>query len=287
MSDDEAPDLLKHAQKITAKNVAELEGPEDDIMPTFLWLGPHGMGLMPLVPMTDWRQKDRLAAGMMAALCVSQATEAVFVSTSWMVKSDRPPDMTAGKTDADSLLGGLMPSEHPDRVEVIVAIYQGKGDRSYFASAEVIRYPDKPPDLREWDTKMSDAKVGGRFAEAIMNGLSMVESMPQEMVDIIESGWREGEQQDLMRRFLKVYGDMTGVRMGVDVLPVMNMPEGSTITAQQMSMRYDIPLRTIYEVCRSGYLPARREKGRWVIDEMEAADYAFGYALRKKEMEDK
>jgi hypothetical protein len=92
-----------------------------------------------------------------------------------------------------------------------------------------------------------------------------------------------------MRRFLKVYGGMTGVT-GISVTaidPALDLPgPDREITPRQMSQRYNIPLRTIYEVCKSGVLPARRAKGKWLIDEMEAADYAFGYELRRREMEE-
>jgi hypothetical protein len=66
---------------------------------------------------------------------------------------------------------------------------------------------------------------------------------------------------------------------------VQSMGSEREITPRQMSKDYKIPLRTIYEVCKSGVLPAHRTKGKWLIDELDAAGYAAGYRLRKEEME--
>jgi hypothetical protein len=207
----EEPDLLAHAQRVAAESVTELEDPDDDILPVFIWFGPHGVGLMPLVPMTDGRSKDQLAAAMTAALVVGRATQAVFSATSWVVEATRNPDET-GFDPADPLTR-LMPSEHPDRKECLTIMHHKVDGGAVISQAILTRYPDRIPTLGEWrTTDQGDAKIGGgRFGEAINAGLEMARGMPQEMADIIEAGWAAGEQEELLQSFLNAYGQVTGV----------------------------------------------------------------------------
>jgi hypothetical protein len=271
-------DLFHHAMDNARKNAGELEGPEDDIMPIFLWLGPYGMGLMPMLGMRDGRAKDRLAGAMEAVLVVSRATEAAFVSTSWMVavKSD---ESGTGPAKWD----GVIPSEHPDRQEVITVMHHGESGVAAFGQAPVTRHPDRPPELGRWETMQREGiKMGGRFGEAIDHGLRVVQELPPEMLEVIEAAWADGQQEDLMRTFLKVFGQFTGLTgIGITSQPI---DSGREITPRRMSDIYKIPLRTIYEVCKSGVLPATRAKGKWLIDELDAAEYAAGYQLRREEM---
>ena len=59
------------------------------------------------------------------------------------------------------------------------------------------------------------------------------------------------------------------------------------MSARQVSDFYKIPLRILYEVCKSGVLPAKRMKGKWEIDSLDTAEYALGYQMRKEEMEER
>jgi hypothetical protein len=85
-------------------------------------------------------------------------------------------------------------------------------------SAPITRYPDKPPTLGEWDglpfepgRERRNPAFGGRFGDAMHLGLDFAKSMPQELIEIIDDGWKEGQQDDLMRRFMNVYGSIRGV----------------------------------------------------------------------------
>jgi hypothetical protein len=194
-----------NAKRAAVDGVAELDDPEDDILPTFIWMGPYGGGLMPCVPMADSKDKDRIAAVMTAALTCARATECVFTSTSWMVMSDRPPDAASpSDVDAGDLLGGVMPSQHPNRVECITIMYVSK-NRCAMAHAPLTRHPDRLPDVGKWQgSDMDGAKIGGRFGEAIDHGLRMAQEMPQEMVEILDAAWAAGKQEEMVSRFLAV-----------------------------------------------------------------------------------
>lgn len=198
-------DLLEYAKRHAVEDVSDLDDPEDDIMPVFLWMGPYGGGLMPCFPMANSEDKDRIAACMTASLVVARATECVFTSTSWMVEMQREPDET-GPDMADPLGGLIPPSEHPDRVEAITIMHVGK-DRSALARAKLTRHQDRLPDVGPWIGWSGEgAKIGGRFGEAIDHGLRMVQEMPQEMVEILDEAWADGEQEQMITRFLLAAG---------------------------------------------------------------------------------
>jgi hypothetical protein len=281
MADNERSKLFQFAMDRAREDVTELKEPEEDIMPVFLWTGPHGTGLMPLLGMRDGAAKDRIAGAMMAAIVVSQAAEAAMITTSWMVKMNQHPDEHGAPTVWD----GVMPSQHPDRVECITVLHADQRSCS-MGEAELTRYPHRPPDLGEWNVWSDEGmKMGGRFGEAMGHGLQMVQESPPAMVEIIENAWLDGQEQDLMQRFLKVWSGMTGNELGfLRTVPMPGSGVAGTMTARQVSDEWNIPLRTIYEVCKSGFLPARRVKGRWLIQEADAVEYALGYRLREREM---
>lgn len=205
------PDLFKHAMDTARKSVNELTEPDDDIMPVLLYVGPHGLGLMPLLNMKDDQAKDQLAAAMLAALLVGVATEAAMVTTSWVVEME----------PKDGKYHGPMPSQHPDRREAVMVMHVAGEDDFSMGQAILTRWSDRPPYLGEWKTwTEDDMKIGGRFGDAIYNGLAMVRIAPKELVEIIEAAWEDGTQEDLMHRFLKVHKQMTGIGLPMTIRAV-------------------------------------------------------------------
>jgi hypothetical protein len=201
--------LLDTAKAHVVDALADLEGPDDDIMPHFLWLGPYGMGLMPLYMMTDDDSKDQIASAMTASLVVGRATEAVFVSTSWAVVVDRD---SIDDLELQRLKHGEVkqrPSEHPDRVEIVMLMHS-TGEGTAMIHANVTRYPDKPPTLGDWEGGELAERASGRFGKAVSLGLRFVREMPTDLIEIIDDGWQAGEQQDLIARFMKVQHNLTG-----------------------------------------------------------------------------
>jgi hypothetical protein len=205
--------LLDHALEHARSCHDDLTDPEEDILPVLLWVGPYGMGIMPMLEMGDGEQKDQLAAMMTSSLACSRAVQAVMITTSWMVAapppdSDEEKEARKGKGFVDIM--GCMPSEHPDRMECVTAMHATLEDgKDSMSHAVVTRYPDKPPTLGEWQgrTETMQSKIGGRFGDAIHLGMKIATDMPPEMIEILDAGWRDGEQTDLISRFHKV---MTG-----------------------------------------------------------------------------
>ena len=201
-------ELLEHAKDAARRNAERLTEPDEGIMPVFLWLGPRGVGLMPIGPMLqDEETKDMLALHMTAAMVVGRATEAVMVTTAWTVKREMTDEEKAAYKRGT--YGIVPPSKDPDRVEIIGLMrVSNEGDDMH--QAELIRHPDRPPDIGEWES-IGAAKVGGRFGDAMHLGLDFVRDMPEAMTEIIEEGWENGEQEDLIQRFVKVtYGITKG-----------------------------------------------------------------------------
>lgn len=192
-------DLLDVARGLAGKSCQDLKTPDDDIMPVMLWQGPYGGGMMPMIPMSNEDDKDRLAEMIVTVLAVSRADSAVTITTSWTVEALGTPDSDPLETL------GCMPSEHPDRTEriTIVCVQRNAGDS--ISSARLTRHPDRGPDLAQWDTVLQHLEVDGRFGSAMHLGLELAEKMPPDLVEIIDEGWREGQGQDMIRRFHRVF----------------------------------------------------------------------------------
>lgn len=201
--------ILKHAMDHARSCAADLTEPEEDILPVLLWVGPYGMGIMPLLEMGDDDAKDAIAAMMTTVIATGRAAQAVLITTSWMVSAPRDEDGKPKKSAMDAM-GGVMPSQHPDRIEAVTAMYASLAGTDSMSHAVLTRYPDKPPTMGEWegiDEPMS-AKIGGRFGDAIHMGMDLATQMPPEMIEILDAGWKQGEQNDLIERFHKV---LTGI----------------------------------------------------------------------------
>ena len=190
-------DLLNHGLTHARECLESLKEPDDDILPVLMWIGPYGMGVMPLLDMTDDEAKDGLGEMMTTMLAVSRATEAVLITCSWMV-------MAKNKEEYDAM--DVMPRDHPDRVEIISAMYAAAiPDTDSMSSGRITRHPDKPPELGEWKTDMGDMRIGGRFGDAMHMGLDFAKDMPEELIEILDAGWELGEQEMLVERFHTVF----------------------------------------------------------------------------------
>jgi hypothetical protein len=194
-------ELLTDAKHHARQSVADLQYPDDDILPVMLFRGPYGFGLLPL-PFGDDEEKDHYAHGMTASLVIARAYEAVFISTIWMV-------ITAGKPLTK------MPREHPDRVEAVMLTHLRVGHPDALYIAKLARRVNRAPDIGEWEDaaagigqlsqRDASPQFGGRFANAIHLAFDFIGKMPTELIGIIDEAWAAGEQADLIERFIKVH----------------------------------------------------------------------------------
>jgi hypothetical protein len=198
--------LLESAKEHARDAVAALTEPDADIMGHFLWVGPHGLGLMPLYMMTDDDAKDGIAQAMTASLVVGLADEAVHLTSSWLAMVD-PADPTVNVKRGTTT---VQIADRPDRREVVTLMHCTREQITLW-SAPMIRYPDRPPTMGAWETigePLKPEDVRGRFGAAINRGLAMVPLMPPAMVAMINEGWAAGEQQELIQSFMNVQHDV-------------------------------------------------------------------------------
>lgn len=192
--------MLEHAKTVSRSNVEDLTEPEEDPLPILMWVGPYGVGLFPLTSMVDEAAKDELATWMTTMIAVSRATEAVMTAASWTVNV---PEATPNNPNPT----GIVPSEHPDRIETVTLMYvNATGDGDLMVRGDLTRYPDKPPTMSEWEECYSNVRLGGRFGDAIHMGFDLCSGMPEELVSIIDAAWAKGDQEDLMKRFRTIFG---------------------------------------------------------------------------------
>jgi len=217
-------DLLEHAKGHSRDAAEKLTEPNEDIMPVLMWIGPYGLGVMPLLDMSSDEAKDRLSHVMTTVLAISRATEAVQVTTSWAVLAKMPDD---GTFDRDNPLDGVKPSQHRDRTEVVCLMHMTPdGQPDAMVHGKITRDDGKPPALGEWnDFGGEDAieRVGGRFGDAVHMGMDLVVGMPPQLVQIIDEGWELGKQEELIQRFHNVFAQFTEV---MDNIERMGLPDG-------------------------------------------------------------
>ena len=196
---------LTNAQRHIEKLTEDLHG-EDDFMPFLICRTGDKEFYVGLAAMADETKED-IADVMFAAVAVTRAEEAVFASSSWVVKKPQDEKVTA------------RPSEHPDRQEAAVVTQCTRdGDAMYMAS--IYRRENKVL-LGAWD-KSDIPKHGGRFADAIRAGMRMGAGMPEEMQEFCQQAIDAGEIEAVLRPAMRAFrrvrtGETTS---GVDITPI-------------------------------------------------------------------
>lgn len=133
--------------------------PDDDWAPMLFFRTPAGVMHVVAVPMIEGH-KDDIAAAIAVMLKMNKATEAVLLTSAWMVA--RP----AGTTGVED----LRPSQQPDRREVLVL--SGVDQAVAVTQAAFIqRHPDQPPTLGELDDMAEGPGIAGRFIDALRLGI--------------------------------------------------------------------------------------------------------------------
>lgn len=176
-------DLVSSAKTAARDNVNNLERPDDDLLPVILGYGKRrGLTVM-AAPMGGPDDKDRLAEQITARLAVWQATEACMVCTAYM-----------------SLLDPAT-GEPQDRTENIVLAYWGPGEKQEFWSARLTRYEDRPPDMSTWET-LGTGNMGGRFAQALCDGLFYAGLVDDDIQQLLDAGFAEDRVEELVQAFI-------------------------------------------------------------------------------------
>ena len=183
---DTAFDLVAHTKRAARDAVDSLEEPTDDILPVILSNGPRGLAIMGAVMPGEQSDRDNLALNITARIALAQATEAAMVCTAYM-----------------SILN-TETGEVSERQENIVLVYCTHDHQTAW-TAKLTRHDNRPPDMSIWE-EMPTGAIGGRFAQAMSEGLAYARTVDPEIKEIIDAGYREGRVDELVAMFLKVLG---------------------------------------------------------------------------------
>lgn len=184
--------LVTATKEHVAGVVAGWDNPRDDITPQLVFRDRDGgIGVMMLlIDMDSEVEKDYVADMMTATLACSGASEACFLSSAWV----------SGKQKLDKPM--VMPRDDPDRIEAAIMVHHSP-DGEAMHQAVIHRTDDKPPTLAEWVMLVGDRRLGGRFANAVHRGLQIGSELPPEMVGFIKSKEAAGEQEDVVKIFMR------------------------------------------------------------------------------------
>lgn len=189
-------ELMEIARRHVESLVEDLKG-DEDFMP-FLNILTHDRQIVyaGLAMPDSGAPRDGVADVMMALCATHRAAEAVFASTVWMV---------IRKADADGEwpdMEGIVPSEHPDRVEtVFLASISGARLKGTTYSAPVIR-ENNTVRLGEW-TDSEGVGMTGRFGDAIIAGMKFGEMFPPEMCEYIDAELAADRAQEVVTSLLR------------------------------------------------------------------------------------
>ena len=201
-------ELVEMAKQHVASLMEDLTG-EEDFMP-FMNIRTHdGMIAYVGLEMPEGGEaRNRLGDVMMALCAIHRATEVVYVSTSWLVKRNLTTDPIGD--DETPERPAVMPSEHPDRIEV-VAIMAISGERleGSTACASVTR-ENNTVRLSDWDDA-EGVGIAGRFGNAIIAGMKFGEKIPPDMCAYVDAEIAAGRQDELIRLMLRA---LNSVRTG-------------------------------------------------------------------------
>ena len=110
--------------------------------------------------------KEILARQILPAMMQAAHAKVVCLGLStWMVRSDKP------------IPEGVMPSEHPDRIEAIFLIEMTADGVQRMATAEIVRDEISPPKLGEWREDVNQKEADGLFVEAIVPTLQLIRTL--------------------------------------------------------------------------------------------------------------
>src|SRR5262245_43827363 len=126
--------LITDVRRAVENEVRGLD-PDGDVMPTLLYQNAAGERMV-LGMATPEEMADEMAMFMTASLMVDEAIEAYYSTFCWSVLETRPE--VVAEADRTGGWSGVMPSQHPDRVEqAMIAHYTPDGATIHFA--KVIR----------------------------------------------------------------------------------------------------------------------------------------------------
>lgn len=180
--------LVEVAKESVEHDFERFTSDTDDFVPELLFRSKDGgLGAVVLaVEMGSESDKDSLALVMFATLVMHGVTEAVFSSSSWTVRSDH--------VEQWKIEGRPAPSDFSLRSEeVFVMHFCPDGEGMHHANINRSVGSGRPPTLGEWQEEaLTGQRMGGRFADAIHNGLTMAAQITPEVWTYMQSEISQG-----------------------------------------------------------------------------------------------
>jgi hypothetical protein len=158
------------------EHVGEAVSPDGDWMPTLLVFHKSKFSVFGMpIPMNDDLDREIVATLIKRTLIKEKADMGIWIITAWGLRLDNVSDEV--RREAMEAARAHRVHLRPDKVELVVALIARRGEPMTQLSGRVIRHPDTHPTL-EWDElPTGDANFGGRFPEAVREGVE---------------GWHEG-----------------------------------------------------------------------------------------------
>lgn len=135
--------------------------PDEDPLGHMLMVGEDGLGLVGFDPVLfNEDLKPRLASAITSLIAAHKPSTACFVSAAWQAIGTDP-----------EYVEGLMPSQQPNRREVVLILTVDHEGESY-SEAPIERHEGAPPTLGEW--KHGPARgFDGRIVRAMRQGFDV------------------------------------------------------------------------------------------------------------------
>jgi len=192
-------DLLEETQRYAETAALQLTG-LNDFDPVVMVKTRHGDIAVAHLLMPDEEEGRAAVAAIMAAVCgVNLGVEATFCSAAWVAQYPKGTDMT--------MRPDVMPSQHPDRQEMVSLVLINEQGRATMHSAPIIR-ENNMVGIGLWEEPSPDTEPMGRFVSSLRLGLKMAKDIPPDMADELER-MDPDMTQNLIRRIAQMIQHMS------------------------------------------------------------------------------
>lgn len=182
-------DMRKQVEEI----IAGLSN-DEDFMPTLIVRDHQDRMVCVGLMMPESADAKNVVAGSMAAVCaVYRAKEVMFATAAWMVKGAAKDGLPA------------IPLSMCDTREEVVMVTSVQSDLSVaMFTAAVIRESGKVG-VGLWEQMPDEAKLSGRFLEAMKTGIKMAAAAPPRMAEFVDAEVKAGREDSLLHTITQLY----------------------------------------------------------------------------------
>lgn len=187
--------LIQMAKGSVESSFNDYTEPDADIMPELVWRSKDNqLGVMVFAIPLDSDEDKALHADMMTChLIMQQALEVSYCITILAVTGGNFAEWeAAGRPNLENF---------PGRTESVLLLhYTRDGETTW--RADIIRYPEKPPTLGEWQD-MGGGVLSGRFSSALLMGLKLGAKIPDGMAESYRRRMDEQGGEEVMGEVIR------------------------------------------------------------------------------------